>query len=408
MTKSNPYKEKDAYDFGDIDDSDLFAIDIDADRLCAQRSRDKRSLVAPYSQPFFTNTPSTDIDTKGNASVADGQNFSLEDVIARNKRFKLEEYDAFDKDLRAPIIPDEFEKSTTQALFQHYGYSKFRPGQLEVMHAIISQRRDCSVFWATGSGKSLCYQLPALHTSKTAVVISPLISLMQDQCNKLNGSSQNTVAVFLGSSQHDATIDRRALIDGEFLLVFMTPEKLCSGNTVEQLERLNSTKGLSVIAIDEAHCVSEWGHDFRPQYRQIRNIRSAGLLLDVPFLSLTGTATPRVRQDVITSLLLKDPLVQVHSFDRANLRLHVHRKPPGKNGFQIALASLVKEIQRKPESTIIYAPTIQVVEDISLWLSAQVPCRVMPYHSKLSDQQKEEGHLGFLVGTVTIIVATVR
>mmetsp|Transcript_22327 Transcript_22327/g.31981 ORF Transcript_22327/g.31981 Transcript_22327/m.31981 type:complete len:397 (-) Transcript_22327:1171-2361(-) len=275
------------------------------------------------------------------------------------------------------------------------------------MHAIISQRRDCAVFWATGSGKSLCYQLPALHTNKTAVVISPLISLMQDQCNKLNGSSRNTVAVFLGSSQHDASIDRRALIDGEFRLVFMTPEKLCSGNTVEQLGRLNSTKGLSVIAIDEAHCVSEWGHDFRPQYRQIHNIRSAGFLLDVPFLSLTGTATPRVRQDVITSLLLKDPLVQVHSFDRANLRLQVHRKPPGKSGFQIALASFVKEIQRKPESTIIYAPTIQAVEDISLWLSAQVPCRVMPYHSKLSDQQKEEGHLGFLVGTVTVIVATV-
>jgi len=128
--------------------------------------------------------------------------------------------------------------------------------------------------------------------------------------------------------------------------------------------------------------------------------------LDVLFLRLTGTATPRVCQDVIASLLSKDPLDD--SFDRANLRLQVHRKPPGKSGFQIALASFVKEIQRKPESTIIYAPTIQAVEDISLWLSAQVPCRVMPYHSKLSDQQKEEGHLGFLVGTVTVIVATVR
>jgi len=142
-------------------------------------------LVAPYSQPYCTNV-----------SIADKQNCSSEEVIVCKKRFKLGEDDALDKDLHAPIMPDEFKKSTSQTLFQHFGYNKFRPGQLELMHAIISQRRDCAVFWATGSGKSLCYQLPALHTNKTAVVISPLISLMQDQCNKLNSSSRNTVAVF--------------------------------------------------------------------------------------------------------------------------------------------------------------------------------------------------------------------
>ena len=132
------------------------------------------------------------------------------------------------------MIPDEFEKNTTQMLFQHFGFNKFRPGQLEVIYAIIRQMRDCAVFWATGSGKSLCYYLLAFHTNKTAIVISPLISLMQDQCNKLNGISQNTVDACLGSSQHNASINRRALIDEEFLLVFIAPEKLCSGNTVEQ------------------------------------------------------------------------------------------------------------------------------------------------------------------------------
>jgi ATP-dependent DNA helicase RecQ/Werner syndrome ATP-dependent helicase len=315
----------------------------------------------------------------------------------------------------------QFEQKMTESLFKLFGYDKFRKGQLEVLHSIIEQRRDCAVFWATGSGKSLCYQLPALYCyynnidinerNKVAIVVSPLISLMQDQCNKLNGIfCPRTVAVYLGSSQRDTSIERRALVDGEFPLVFLTPEKICSGNVLDQVELLS----LSVIAIDEAHCVSEWGHDFRKEYRQLCRIRSRKMLSDVPILTLTGTATPRVRQDIISSLLLRNPLVQVYSNDRDNLRLEVHRKPKN-GGFKIALQhSLIREVNKQCggdtlQSTIIYAPTIKAVEEISHWLSAQLPTlRIMPYHSKLTEVQREAAHVGFLVGHVSVVVATVR
>jgi len=234
---------------------------------------------------------------------------------------------------------------------------------------------------------------------------------MQDQCNKLNGIfCPRMVVVYLGSSQRDTSIERRALVDGEFPLVFLTPEKICSGNVLDQVELLS----LTVIAIDEAHCISEWGHDFRKEYHQLCRIFSRKMLSDVPILTLTGTAKPRVLQDIISSLQLRNPLVQVYSNDRDNLRLEVHRKPKN-GGFKIALQqSLIWEINKQCggdtlQSTIIYAPTIKVVEEISHWLSAQLPnLRIMPYHSKLTEVQREAAHVGFLVGHVSVVVATER
>jgi superfamily II DNA helicase RecQ len=234
---------------------------------------------------------------------------------------------------------------------------------------------------------------------------------MQDQCNKLNGIfCPRMVVAYLGSSQRDTSIERRALVDGEFPLVFLTPEKICSGNVLDQVELLS----LLVIAIDEAHCVSEWGHDFQKEYRQLCRIFSRKMLSDVPILTLTGTAKPRVLQDIISSLQLRNPLVQVYSNDRDNLRLEVHRKPKN-GGFKIALQqSLIWEVNKQCggdtlQSTIIYAPTIKVVEEISHWLSAQLPnLRIMPYHSKLTEVQREAAHVGFLVGHVSVVVATER
>jgi ATP-dependent DNA helicase RecQ len=444
-------KDQGKDDFEDyfLDDSDLLAIDVDADHLCKQSSSanncsfpsNNTIINTPYDSSTAALTKQQNIysslstATPMTTGTTMDRSFSPSMNTYNSKRFKVEEgplvnnnrsknnKDERDTTTTTAVIPSQqlqlFEQKMTKTLFKHFGYDKFRKGQLDVLYAIIEQRRDCAVFWATGSGKSLCYQLPALHfyynntkncnaKKMVAVVISPLVSLMQDQCNKLNGMfSPTTVAVYLGSSQRDKSMDHRALIDGEFPLVFLTPEKLCSGNVLDQIERLP----LSVIAIDEAHCVSEWGHDFRKEYRQLCIIRNRRMLSDVPILTLTGTATPRVREDIISSLLLKDPLIQIHSNDRDNLRLEVHRKPTN-GGFKTALQqSLIRDLNPRgdgAESTIIYAPTIKAVEDISQWLSIQLPkLRIMPYHSKLTEDQREAAHVGFLVGSVSVVVATV-
>lgn len=178
-----------------------------------------------------------------------------------------------------------FAATLTRTLKQYFGYDSFRAGQLEVVMQLLHHKRDVAVFWATGQGKSLCYQIPALfadnHDSsapkKIAIVVSPLISLMQDQVHKLNGlvsfddtnnGNSTDLATFLGSGQTDPTVEQRAVVDGDYRLIYLTPEKLLSGsgNFLERLARLHSSNNheIAVIAIDEAHCVSEWGFDFRP------------------------------------------------------------------------------------------------------------------------------------------------
>ena len=241
----------------------------------------------------------------------------------------------------SPTIQADLEKT----LEKYFGYCKFRPGQLLIIN-ILLQNRDAAVFWATGSGKSLCYQIPPLHTGKIALVVSPLISLMEDQVAKINGiiadendeggggKKKKELAVFLGSGQKDPLAERKAL-NGEYQIIYCTPEKLLSGagrflDQVGALHTKSGGKNLCLIAVDESHCVSEWGHDFRPEYRRLgRVIRGHAGLRKVPIVALTATAVPRVQTDIISSLQLRDPKIVKQSFDRDNLIITIKRKPGG-------------------------------------------------------------------------------
>ena len=306
-----------------------------------------------------------------------------------------------------PLLTAALEKT----LHRHYGHSSFRRGQLEVIQAVL-EKRDAAVFWATGSGKSLCYQIPALHTdNKTAIVVSPLISLMQDQVAKLNGQGDRQLATFLGSGQPDPTQETKAL-RGEFPLVYVTPEKLLSNGFLEQLADLHSKRGaLSLFAVDESHCVSEWGHDFRPEYRRLHRIRSDhAALANVPLLALTATAVPAVQHDIVSSLKLRPShYLDRQSLDRDNLRIQIFKKHRG--GMRATLETALEELRESGQdaSTVIYAPTRDLVEEIASFLesrlSPDVP--VMAYHAGLSPEQRSQAHTSFLVGQTPIIVATV-
>ena len=292
------------------------------------------------------------------------------------------------------------EKALEQTLQTYFGHSKYRPGQLQVLQAILSNR-DAAVFWATGSGKSMCYQIPALHTGNVSVVVSPLISLMQDQVNKLNGLSEEPLATFLGSAQMHASEEAAALA-GKYRLVYVTPEKLISGGFLNQLARMHTTtRPLSLIAIDESHCVSEWGHDFRVEYRQLHQIRNHSVLSQVPIVALTATAVPRVQNDIMQSLHLRNPLIARQSFDRTNLKIEVHKK----KGIHAAMDPLLPKMAH--QSTIIYAPTRDQVKQISNFLSQKLPGTVEAYHAGLSHEERTRAHTNFLVGQTKVIVATV-
>ena len=202
--------------------------------------------------------------------------------------------------------------SNLEEYLKHYfGYDHFRPGQRGIIEASL-QHRDALVIMPTGGGKSLCFQLPALLKPGLTIVVSPLISLMQDQVDAL--IEQGIPATFLNSSLRMAEIqDReRQLLDRQVQLLYISPERLLQERFLRFLDRLQETVGLASLVVDEAHCVSDWGHDFRPEYRQLSLLRSR--YPQLPVMALTATATERVRQDILTQLQLRDPLCSCGQF----------------------------------------------------------------------------------------------
>ncbi|MBW4420389.1 MAG: DNA helicase RecQ [Myxacorys californica WJT36-NPBG1] len=288
--------------------------------------------------------------------------------------------------------------SLEQALKHYFGYDSFRPGQREVIERALDNR-DQLVVMPTGGGKSLCFQLPALLKPGLMIVVSPLIALMQDQVELLRDNG--IAATFLNSSlsAEERRSRGRAVMEGRIKLLYVAPERLLSEDfTNAVLPHIRDRVGISSITIDEAHCVSEWGHDFRPEYRQLSCLRSQ--YPAVPIMALTATATERVREDIIKQLQLRDPTVLVSSFNRPNLYYEV--RPKGKTAYQ----ELVKQIKETPGAGIVYCLSRKKVDELAAKLK-QDGIAALPYHAGLNAETRTENQTQFIRDNVRVIVATI-
>jgi ATP-dependent DNA helicase RecQ len=285
-----------------------------------------------------------------------------------------------------------------QALKHYFGYDRFRAGQGEIIAAAL-ENRDQLVVMPTGGGKSLCFQLPALLKPGLTIVVSPLIALMQDQVQLL--ADNGIAATFLNSSlTPQEKRDRSAAIfNGEVKLLYVAPERLLSAEFIQHfLVEIHQQIGIDGFAIDEAHCISESGHDFRPDYRQIAQVRQH--FPSIPLTALTATATARVRADITERLQLKQPLIHVASFNRPNLYYEV--KPKNSNSYRELLA----QVKQQTGSGIIYCLSRKKVEELTTKLSRD-GVKVVPYHAGLNPQTRTENQNRFIRDDVQLIVATI-
>ncbi|MEH2080423.1 MAG: DNA helicase RecQ [Nostoc sp.] len=284
-----------------------------------------------------------------------------------------------------------------QALKYHFGYDQFRPGQRQIIEDAL-QNRDLMVVMPTGGGKSLCFQLPALLKNGLTVVVSPLIALMQDQVEALRNNNIN--ATFLNSSLNAYQVRSReeAILNGKVKLIYVAPERLLSERFLPFLDLVKEKIGISSFAIDEAHCVSEWGHDFRPEYRQLKSLRKR--YPDVPTVALTATATDRVRSDIIQQLGLKQPSIHLASFNRENLYYEVRPKT------KYAYAELLELIRETEGSIIIYCLTRKKVDELTFKLQNDKVV-ALPYHAGLTDEERSSNQTRFIRDDVRVMVATI-
>jgi ATP-dependent DNA helicase RecQ len=278
-------------------------------------------------------------------------------------------------------------------LKQIFGYDSFRPLQQEIMGASLAGRDVVSIL-PTGAGKSLCYQLPALVRDGLTVVVSPLIALMKDQVDQLQAAG--VAATFLNSALDASEIrTRQAELDaGKYQLLYVAPERLLAGDFPKRLTGWN----VCAIAVDEAHCISEWGHDFRPEYRQLATLRDR--FPGTPFLALTATATPRVREDIVSQLRLVDPEVFISSFNRPNLSYRViPKEKPVRQVWEFAAA-------RPQDSGIVYCQSRKSTEALAAALRAE-GITALAYHAGLDAALRTQNQEAFLRDEARVVCATV-
>ena len=279
------------------------------------------------------------------------------------------------------------------ALKQHFGYTTFRPLQEEIVRDALGGR-DVFALMPTGGGKSLCFQLPALLRDGLTIVVSPLISLMKDQVDALQASG--VAATFLNSALDgsEARTRLRGLYNGKFRLLYVAPERLMLDSFVEKVKEWN----VAQIAIDEAHCISEWGHDFRPEYRALSRLRE--LLPNVPIMALTATATERVRGDILAQLKLREPRSYVASFDRPNLTYRVVPK-------SAPYEQLLEFLESRPnDNGIVYCASRKAADSVAAKLNAD-GVTAKPYHAGLETEERSRHQEMFLRDDVRVVSATI-
>ncbi len=289
------------------------------------------------------------------------------------------------------------DKTLHDSLKLHFGFDNFKGNQEEIIQNLMAGN-DTFVLMPTGGGKSLCYQLPSLLMEGTAIVISPLIALMKNQVDAMrNFSEEDNVAHFINSSLTKTAIDqvKQDIIDGHCKLLYVAPESLTKQENIDFLR----TVKISFFAVDEAHCISEWGHDFRPEYRRIRPIINE--IGSRPLIALTATATPKVQQDIMKNLGIQKGTTFKSSFNRPNLYYEI--KPKNDNIDR----EIIKYIKQRPgKSGIIYCLSRKKVEELAEVLKAN-SIKALPYHAGMDSNVRSENQDAFLKEDVDVIVATI-
>ncbi|CAM4344638.1 ATP-dependent DNA helicase RecQ [Pedobacter westerhofensis] len=291
----------------------------------------------------------------------------------------------------------DVKKSLFDNLQTFFGFDNFKGDQESIITNVL-ERKNTFVIMPTGGGKSICYQLPALMSEGTAIVISPLIALMKNQVDQLRAfGGSDSIAHFLNSSLNKSEITqvKNDLLSGQTKLLYVAPESLSKADNIEFLKLIT----ISFVAVDEAHCISEWGHDFRPEYRRIRQVIS-GLGPDIPIIALTATATPKVQQDIIKNLQMNDATLFKSSFNRPNLFYEIRPK-------RDVLKEIIRYIKYNTgKSGIIYCLSRKKVEEVAEALNLN-GIKALPYHAGLEPKVRADTQDKFLMEDAEVIVATI-
>ncbi len=300
------------------------------------------------------------------------------------------------EEIKEKHINKDVKQSLSQYLKKYFGFDKFKGNQEEIINNVLSDN-DTFVLMPTGAGKSLCYQLPSLIMQGTAIIISPLIALMKNQVDSMRSfSTDNSIAHFLNSSLSKPQIVKvkQDVLDEKTKLLYVAPESLTKEDNINFLKNIN----ISFYAIDEAHCISEWGHDFRPEYRKIRPIINK--IGNAPIIALTATATPKVQHDIQKNLEMLDANVYKSSFNRPNIYYEVRPKIN-------ATREIIKYIKNNPnKSGIIYCLSRKKVEELAQMLVVN-GIKALPYHAGMDSATRSTNQDRFLMEDVDIIVATI-